>query len=96
MHLGLISLRGRRMDAARDYFARLISLGGENADVEYNLACVESLSGHPGESLRHLESAFRLGFRDGESIAKDPDLSNVRTQPDFKRIVGSYLGEKGE
>ncbi len=93
-HLGMISLRSRRLDAARSYFRESISLGGYNADDEYNLACVEALSGYPDEALRHLEAAFMLGFRDNESIRKDRDLDAIRPLPEFKRLVRSFPGEK--
>jgi Flp pilus assembly protein TadD len=92
-HMGMISLRTKRIDEARNYFRYIISLGGVSADVEYNLACTEALGGHPEEALRHLESAFRLGFRERESIDKDPDLDSIRPLPEFRRIVRSYLGE---
>ena len=94
-YLGMISLRARRTDAARNYFQQAVAISGPNAAAEYNLACVESLSGHPAEALRHLESAFRLGFRDRESVEKDGDLAAIRTLPDFHRLVSSYLGAKG-
>ena len=94
-YLGLISLKTKRIDAARDYFQKVVSLGGSSADVQYNLACVESLSGHPGQALTHLESAFRLGFRERESIEKDSDLDSIRPLPGYKLLIHTYLGEKG-
>jgi protein O-mannosyl-transferase len=92
-HMGMISLRTKRIDAARNYFRYIISLGGVTADVEYNLGCAEALGGRPDEALRHLESAFRLGFRERDSIDKDPDLGSIRSLPGFRRIVKTYLGE---
>jgi Flp pilus assembly protein TadD len=94
-YLGLISLKTKKIDAARDYFLKVVSLGGSSADVQYNLACVESLSGHPAQALTYLESAFRLGFRDRESIERDSDLNAIRHLPGFKLLVHTYLGEKG-
>jgi protein O-mannosyl-transferase len=92
-HMGMICLRTRRIDEARNYFRYIISLGDATADVEYNMACAEALGGHPDEALRHLESAFRLGFRERESIAKDPDLDSIRSLPGFLRMVRNYYGE---
>jgi Tfp pilus assembly protein PilF len=86
-HLGMISLRTRRLDSARGYFQDIIIMGGMNADVEYNLACVEALSGHPDEALRHLEDALKLGFRDKESIMKDRDLDAIRKLPGFQKLM---------
>jgi len=92
-HLGLISLRTRRLTEAREYFQRAISYGGSDADLEYNLACVESLSGHTSEALQHVRSAFRLGFRDKESLIHDRDLDPIRSLPEFQSLVRSVFVE---
>jgi Flp pilus assembly protein TadD len=94
-HLGIISLKQRKLDAARDYFQRVVSQGDATADLEYNLACVEALSGHSREALRHLESAFRMGFRDRESMEKDGDLDAIRPLREFQQLVTTYQGERG-
>jgi Flp pilus assembly protein TadD len=91
-YLGLISLRSRRIVDARKYFENLISRGEVSAEIEYNLACVESLSGNTDKSLFHLENALKLGFRDKMSVEKDPDLNNARFRPEFNALVFSYLG----
>lgn len=93
-HLGLISLRTRKLAEAREYFQMSASLGGSDADLEYNMACVESLSGHSPEALFHLQSAFRLGFRDKRSLVNDRDLDPIRSLPEFKSLVSSVSGEK--
>ena len=82
-YLGMIALKTKRVAAARDYFLKLVSLGGTSADVAYNLACVEALGGNPGQALKHLETAFRLGFHDRESIENDGDLAAIRPLPEF-------------
>lgn len=92
-YLGLISLRTKRLTEARGYFQRAVSLGGSDADLEYNLACVESLSGRFPEALQHLQTSFRLGFRDKASLAKDPDLDPIRSLPGFQSLERSVLGE---
>jgi hypothetical protein len=92
-YLGLISLRSRRIDDARVFFEKLISRGEISAEMEYNLACVESLSGNTDKSLSHLENALKLGFRDRGSLATDQDLVNVRKNPGFRLLVTKYMGE---
>jgi tetratricopeptide (TPR) repeat protein len=92
-YLGLISLRSRRINDARGFFEKLISRGEISADLEYNLACVESLSGNTGKSLFHLENALKLGFRDRGSLEKDHDLEHVRKNAGFRLIVTKYIGE---
>jgi Tfp pilus assembly protein PilF len=59
--LGDVYLRMRKLEMARSNFQKAIELEGGTADLEYRLACVESLSGHPREALERLESAFNKG-----------------------------------
>jgi tetratricopeptide (TPR) repeat protein len=92
-YLGLISLRSRRIVDARKFFEKLISRGEVSAEMEYNMACVESLSGNMDKSLFHLENALKLGFRDRGSLEKDPDLEDVRMNPGFRLLVTKYMGE---
>lgn len=87
--LGTICLRTKRLDAAREYFEGVVSLGGADATVEYNLACVESLSQRPDKALKHLETAVQLGFTNTAEMEQDPDLAAVRSLPEFKRALRS-------
>ena len=93
IYLGLIALRTRRLAAARGFFQKAVSLGGSNADLEYNLACVESLSGHFPEALQYLQSAFGRGFKDKRSLENDRDLDPIRSMPEFKSLVRSVFNE---
>lgn len=86
---GIISLRLKRLDDARDYLNRAAALDGMSAEIAYNLACVDSLDGRPDEGLRHLAEALRLGFRDRESLLKDPDLAALRTLSGFNLLMRS-------
>jgi tetratricopeptide (TPR) repeat protein len=54
--------------------------------VYYNLACSYSLSGQLDLSVRALERALNLGYRDFKWMAKDPDLRNLRISPHYKKI----------
>lgn len=89
-HLGLIALRTKRLAEAREFFLITASLGGGDAALEYNLACVESLAGQPAKALQHLKSAFRLGFRDNVGLVKDRDLDPIRPLPEFQSLVREH------
>ena len=54
--------------------------------VYYNLACSYSLTDRIDESITALNKAVRLGYNDPQWMDIDPDLSNVRTDPRYKRI----------
>jgi hypothetical protein len=53
----------------------------------YNLACAESLAGHPEDAIRHLRMAAErwAGFR--ELAGKDSDFDPIRDEPSFKELV---------
>jgi len=89
--LGLITLRTKRLTEAREFLLMAAALGGSDSGLEYNLACVESLSGNTSVALQHLQSAIRLGFRDKGSIAGDHDLDPLRALPGFQSLERSFL-----
>ncbi|KAF0218775.1 MAG: hypothetical protein FD174_2558 [Geobacteraceae bacterium] len=91
--LGNIGLQKGELTAARSYFTQARSIVGDNAEIAYNMACLEALGGKREESLRQLEAAFRLGFRNLELLRRDPYLSAVRSLPEFAKLVGAYFGE---
>ena len=55
----------------------------------YNLACAESLGGHPEDAIRHLGMAAERwdGFR--EMAGKDSDFDAIRDEAEFKELVGT-------
>jgi tetratricopeptide (TPR) repeat protein len=89
-----VYLRMKKHEMARDNFHKAIELEGSTADLEYRLACVESLSGHHREALERLESAFIRGYNDYRNIAQDACLDPLRGQGDFQVIIRKYFGEK--
>jgi tetratricopeptide (TPR) repeat protein len=55
----------------------------------YNLACLESLSGHKEEAIEHLRESIGRSERFREFAAGDSDLDAIRDEPAFKELVGS-------
>lgn len=53
----------------------------------YNLACAYSLKNQKAMSIENLKEAIRTGFNNVQHISQDRDLTNVRNEPMFKRIV---------
>jgi hypothetical protein len=53
----------------------------------YNLACAESLAGHPEDAIRHLRMAAERweGFR--EMAGNDSDFDSIRDDPAFRELV---------
>lgn len=94
-YLGIIALRTKRPAEATVFFQMVASLSGTNADIEYNLACAESISGHPREALQHLESALKRGFRDKTGLENDRDLDAIRPLPGFRMLERTFWGNNG-
>lgn len=65
---------------------RLARLEPENPLVFYNLACSYSLTNEFEQAIRSLEHAIKLGYRDFNWLAKDPDLKKLRAHPTFLEL----------
>jgi Tfp pilus assembly protein PilF len=90
-NLGVVALRGKKLDTARVYLRAALGVDGTNAAAAYDLACVEALSGNHLEALRMLEVALKAGFRNSDIIEKDPDLSALRPKPEYRELLRRYL-----
>jgi tetratricopeptide (TPR) repeat protein len=55
----------------------------DNANVLYNLACMESLAGRREQALAHLARSIELDPRAREWARADDDLSPIRDDPAF-------------
>jgi Flp pilus assembly protein TadD len=91
--LGDVYLKMKNLEMARRYYREAIDVGGSKAHLEYSLACVESLSGHPREALGHLEAAFKMGYNDFQNIEKDSALDSLRKFDDFQILMHRYFGK---
>jgi carboxyl-terminal processing protease len=58
----------------------------------YNLACGYALLGRPDESLYALEHAAESGFGDWQAVQSDQDLSSLRSDPRFDRVLARLKG----
>jgi len=77
--------RGRYMDGL-EVDERLARLRPRDALVHYNLACSYSLTEQYEAAAAALEQAIALGYHDYKWMARDPDLSNLRQHPLYKKI----------
>lgn len=67
---------------------RLLELRPQDPVVLYNLACSYSLLGRIDEGLHALERSAEFGYVDREYMERDADLSNVRSDPRYQRLLG--------
>lgn len=85
---GLYALVQTKAFAAGQYDlsaeAGVLSLerGGGN-HIAYNVACAHARAGRVDQALAWVIRAIDAGYRDLESLEKDPDLDLLRDQPEF-------------
>jgi tetratricopeptide (TPR) repeat protein len=65
---------------------QLANLEPANPLVFYNLACSYSLTEEFDRATHALEKALKLGYRDFNWLAKDPDLKKLRAQPVYAEL----------
>lgn len=96
-NMGLSLLHLGRLDEAEEAFLRVINLDQNYADAHYNLACIHSLQQSFNKCLEELERVKLLDGFAARDPTSDPDLANVRGDPEygprFKELVGTRGGD---
>jgi tetratricopeptide (TPR) repeat protein len=64
----------------------LVTLKPNDARLHYNLACRYSLDDNCDAAARALQRAIDLGFDDFKWLFQDPDLTNLRNHPAYRKI----------
>jgi tetratricopeptide (TPR) repeat protein len=70
---------------------KLAELLPNEPTIHYNLACSYSLLNKITQAAEALKKALTLGYKDFEHIQEDPDLSNLRAQPDYQEIKKDFF-----
>jgi tetratricopeptide (TPR) repeat protein len=66
----------------------LIEAHPEYANVNYNVACCESLAGRTADAIEHLRLAIDRSERCRSLAAEDSDFDPIRDEPAFKQLMG--------
>lgn len=64
--------------------------------LHYNLACVLARQGEVSQSFEALEWALDHGYTDLESVRRDPDLTPLRDDPAFARLLSGGAKQRSE
>lgn len=67
-----------------------LSLGSQDPDILYDLACARALAGDRDRALERLREAVRMGFRNWNWLEQDPDLEQVRSDPRFVELLRAH------
>jgi hypothetical protein len=58
-------------------------------DLFYNLACLESLTGHEAEAVEHLRKSIELSEQFRAYARQDSDLDAIRDDPAVKELLAA-------
>ncbi|MCH9647667.1 MAG: tetratricopeptide repeat protein [Deltaproteobacteria bacterium] len=86
--VGTRLLQLRDLPAASEALEKAARLDPEGrSSAWYNLACARSLAGQEDAALEALQRAIEDGYSSGNHMMRDPDLSALRNNAEFKRLV---------
>ncbi|MGH9580080.1 MAG: TPR end-of-group domain-containing protein, partial [Terriglobales bacterium] len=77
---------GRR-DKAVEELEKAVALRSNDTNVLYNAACTYGRMEMKSEALAMLKKAKEVGFPNLDWAARDPDLTCLRGQPEFLRLL---------
>jgi len=87
LYLGAIySARLGQRKKALAWATKALALDSEDSAVRYNVACLYAILGRTKQALDCLKRVVRSGWRK-EWIKNDPDLSSLRGNPQFQRLL---------
>lgn len=93
--LGNVFLKMGEIDMAGEYYQQAAKLDGADANLEFQRALVEALRNKPADALRHLDLAFRLGYKNFENLQNTTELNSLRRLPEFQRLLHRYFPGEG-
>lgn len=70
-----------------DWGRRAVEIDPEDAGVRYNVACLFAVAGQGERAIDLLEGAVAAGFGNREWLERDPDLANIRGDPQFRAVL---------
>jgi tetratricopeptide (TPR) repeat protein len=73
-------------DEGMRWAERALAIDPADARIQYNVACLFSLSGRPMQAIECLKRAVQAGFAHLDWVENDPDLDPVRELEEFKAL----------
>jgi non-specific serine/threonine protein kinase len=77
---------GRKSDAAQQ-LEKAVAMRPNDPNTLYNAACTYGVLEMKEEALNMLKRAAETGFSDLQWASRDPDLSSLHEEPEFKRLL---------
>ena len=89
-NLGAAYMQQGKLNLAMDALKRAEKKNKKNNVVMYNIAALHSLKDDTDLSLIYIDKALKHGFKQYDALRFDPDLSNVRGEPDFRKVLEKH------
>jgi tetratricopeptide (TPR) repeat protein len=80
----------KKYNLALDDLKKAKELKPNDPAIRYNLASCHSLMGNVDLGFVELDAALANGFNDYDSLRKDPDIANLRKNPDWRKTLEKY------
>lgn len=79
---------------AKDCFLNAIKYDPTFLWGYYNLSCIYSKSNNITKSYFYIDKCFKLGFKDYNSLMRDNDLVNLKSKPEFSKLIEKYFPDE--
>lgn len=87
MALAIALLHAEKIKEAKIEFRKALELAhGDPTNIYYS-ACFHARLGEKTKALKKLKEAITAGFQNYDWIKRDPDLANIRQEPEFNKLV---------
>lgn len=80
-------MRLNKFDEAKDDLTKALLINPRNPVTYYNFASLHAIQKQSGLALDYLDKALETGFKDYDFLRADPDLNNIRKNPEFRKIL---------
>jgi serine/threonine protein kinase/tetratricopeptide (TPR) repeat protein len=86
VHLAIDYVAAKRIEEATREVQFAVALRPNDANIQYNVACVYCVMNNKADALVALKRAWDNGLRDGDWARRDPDLAILHGDPEFERL----------
>ena len=87
---GVAYIQQHKLNKALDDLKQAEGLNPQDKMIQYNLTALFSLQGQRDRALDTLDKALQLGFNDYDALRRDPDLNNLRSDPEFRKVLEKH------
>ena len=87
---GVTYMQQRKYNKALDDLKKAVELSPRDKNAHYNLAALYALQGQKDRAFDSLDLALKHGFAQYDALRSDPDLQNLRGDPEFRRVLEKH------